>query len=159
MARVKDTYFTHQNSNKGLRQPLKDIKLQPPSKSEEKEALAKLRKIVPNASVFSKDESDTDTASEDEEGREKLIPTVYHPHMNFKREWEEDQLFMDEKHEPWDEKEQLSPPWHHYPYASSGKTGDNDNNENNNSNSDGNISKYYFNNNHDDSDRAVITSV
>lgn len=132
MARVKDTFFTHQNSNKRLRRPLRDLKLQPLSKSEEREALANLKKIVPNALIFSKDESDTDTASENEEDEEGLMPTQHQPHTKPRKEREK-KLPEDEKHLSGDEKNQLTPPVDQHPWPFSGKTSDNDGD---NSNSD-----------------------
>lgn len=127
VARVKDTYFTHQNSNKGLRQPLKDLKLRPLSKFEQKRALGKLWKIIPNALIFLKEESDTDTASEDEGDSERLSPSAHHPHtasQGFENERHMENLSPSAHHphtasEGEEEKEQLSSPLHHKAFTSS----------------------------------------
>lgn len=127
MARVKDTNFTHQNSNKGLRQPLKDLKHLPLSKSEQMKALSRLREIIPNALIFMKEESDTDTGSEGEWNSEKLSNVSHYPHIgsNNERHRKRDSPSAHHPHTASEEKAegQLSPSLHHNPLTTSGKAG------------------------------------
>lgn len=63
MACVRDMNFYHPNSSKRHKELYKQLKPQPLSESEQEEALAQLKNILPNAPVFMADNTEAGAAS------------------------------------------------------------------------------------------------